>query len=80
MSVASFDEEYILRESSSPEPRCWCFSLFALCFTFVWLNQTNTCSRSSPSGNLVGGLPLVANTELPANNTGEDSIGPEPHP
>ena len=37
----------------------------------LWLVQT--CSTSSPSGNLVDGLPLVV-------NTGEEGIGPAPHP
>ena len=32
-----------------------------------------TCSTSSPSGNLVDGLPLVV-------NTGEDGMDPAPHP
>ena len=36
--------------------------------------NAGTCSTSSPSGNLVGGLPLVA------HNTGEDCIGPAPPP
>ena len=35
--------------------------------------EVRPCSTSSPSGNLVGGLPLVA-------HTGEDAMGPEPPP
>ena len=38
------------------------------------------CSTSFSSGNKVDGLPLVANTVPPESNTGEESIGPEPHP
>ena len=39
--------------------------------TLSWCLQT--CSTSFPSGKQVDGLPLVA-------NTGEDMIGPAPHP
>ena len=36
-------------------------------------DEAEPCSTSFPSGNLVGGLPLVA-------HTGEDGIGPAPLP
>ena len=41
--------------------------------TGITLRQYRSLLYEFPSGNLVGGLPLVA-------HTGEDSIGPAPHP
>ena len=42
-------------------------------FANIPVSVVQTCSTSSPSGNLVDGLPLVV-------NTGEEGIGPAPHP
>ena len=47
---------------------------------FRSIGNAGACSTSSPSGNLVGGLPLVAHSVLPESNTGEDRIGPAPDP
>ena len=83
MSVASFGE-------GLPKVR-----LLEPAFTFIFDKHISislfnfngrhhrTCSTSYPSGNLVGGLQLVANrasTVLQENYTDEDNIGPAPHP
>ncbi len=49
------------------------FSNISIIFFIYQLRVVQTCSASYPSGNLVDGLPLVV-------DTGEDGIGPAPHP
>ena len=83
MSVASFCEELWIRRrlssltivalESASHPSL-------LCRHATRHLRWPTCPTKFPSGNQVDGLPLVANTVLPGNNTGDDDIGPEPHP
>ena len=48
------------------------FLNISIIFFIYQLRVVQTCSASSPSGNLVDGLPLVV-------NTGEEGIVPAPH-